>query len=105
MNDITIAEMIAAIEDETLKAWWQQIGNLPEEFTVCEFFMKSLHACSTAAALKNESQEVGQKILGYPAATNGAVETTKSNQLFFRRTASINSLVVVDLDNSVPSNG
>lgn len=106
MNDITLEEMIAAISDEGLKAWWTTPkSELPPDCTMAEFFVKSLHACSLAAAKRNETLEAGQKIVGYPSATNGAIETAKNNQLFFRRTAAIISLVAVDLDNSFPALG
>jgi hypothetical protein len=104
MNDITKEEMTQVITDETLKAWWEGV-ELPEECTVNEFFVKCLEACSVAAAQKNETREAGQKILGYPSATNGAIARTKTNQLYFPRTSTVSSLVVVDLDVVIPAVG
>lgn len=106
MNDITLAEMIAAITDEPLKAWWTTPTTaLPAEYTMCEFLVKTLAACSQAATQKNATLEPGQKIVGYPPATNGVVETSKNGQLFFRRTAPVVSFVAVGLDSSYPAAG
>ncbi len=106
MNDITLEEMIAATSDEALKAWWTSpAATLPPEYSVAEFFMKTLHACSIAATVKNATLEPGQKIVGYLPATNSSVETSKNNQLFFKRTAAVIALVAVDLDNSFPAVG
>jgi hypothetical protein len=104
MSDITKEEMTQALEDETLRAWWESL-ELPEEFTVNEFFVKCLEACSLAAAQKNETLEPGQKILGYPAATNGAIARSKNGRLYFPRTTTINSFVVVNLDMATPAVG
>jgi hypothetical protein len=104
MSDITKEEMTQALEDETLRAWWENL-ELPEEFTVNEFFVKCLEACSLAATQKNETLEPGQKILGYPAATNGAIARAKSGQLYFPRTSTVSSLVVVNLDMATPPLG
>ena len=104
MSDITLAEMIEKIEDPILKAWWEKL-ELPEDFTMNEFFVKSLEALSIAAAQKNETLEAGKKILGYPRPTDGAIARTQSNQLFFPRTSTVVSRVVVSLDMATPSVG
>ena len=103
-TDITFAEMIASIEDPELKAWWGKL-DLPANFTVNEFFVKSLEAASIAAASKNETLESGAKILGYPPAINGAISRTSTNQLFFPRTTTLISRVGASLDVSIPSLG
>ena len=104
MNDITSQELAQAIEDEALRVWWEGI-NFPADFTVNEFLVKTLEAASIAAAQKNESLEAGNKILGYPPATNGAIARTSSNQLFFPRTSTVASRVVVNLDLATPTVG
>jgi hypothetical protein len=103
-TDITPAELTASITDAALRAWWEKL-ELPANFTVNEFFVKSLEAASIAATLKNETLEAGKKILGYPPATNGAISRTPGNQLFFPRTTTIVSRVGVNLDVSIPSLG
>lgn len=105
MNDITFAEMIEAVKDESLKTWLEKIGAFPEDFTMCEFMMKIIEACSIAAKIKNESLEEGAKILAYSTVTNSTVEVSKNNNLFFRSTMSVNSLVVVDFDAAQALNG
>lgn len=105
MADITVEELIEAIQDEDLKAWWTSLRGLPEDFSINEFFVKSLDAVSVAAAKKNETLEPGQKILGYPPATNGAIARSKDNQLYFPRTSTIISFVVAPLDGATPSVG
>jgi hypothetical protein len=98
--DITLPELIKAIEDENLKTWWENI-NFPEDFTMNEFLVKILEAASIAAAVKNETLEPGKKILGYPPATNGAI-ARMGNQIFFPRTSTVVSRVVTTLDNATP---
>lgn len=102
--DITLAELIAAIDDPILRAWWEKL-DLPEEFTVNEFFVKSLEAASIAASAKNETLEAGKKILGYPPATNGAIVRTAAGQLYYPRTATLVSRVVTSLDYATPTVG
>lgn len=102
--DITPAELAEALEDETLRGWWEKL-TFPEDFTLNEFFVKLLEAASIAAAQKNESLEPGKKILGYPPATNGALGRAGGNQLFFPRTSTVVSRVVVNLDNATPTVG
>ena len=105
-NDLTLAEMIAALSDEALVTWWTApTPSLPPDYTMAEFLSKILDACSVAAATKNEALEPGQKIVGYLPAVNGAVEMSGNDTLFFRRTASISTLVVVDLDSTLPAIG
>lgn len=104
MNDITVQELGQAIEDETLRVWWERL-DMPAEFTMNEFLVKTLEAASIAAAQKNESLPPGEKILGYPPATNGAIARTVSNQLFFPRTSTVVSRVVVNLDLATPTLG
>jgi hypothetical protein len=70
--------------------------------TVTQFLQKTLQACSQAAAARNETLEPGQKILGYPQAVNSAVELSKNQQLFFKRSATVTSFVAVNLDKSFP---
>jgi hypothetical protein len=101
MNDITPEELIEAIEDEALRDWWKAL-NFPENFTVNEFLVKAIEAASIAASQKNETLEPGKKILGYPPATNGALARANGNQLFFPRTSTIVSRVVVTLDMATP---
>jgi hypothetical protein len=103
--DITLEELINAIEDETLKAWWTAVKELPEEFSINEFFVKCLDAAAIAAARRNETLEPGQKILGYPPAANGAIAQTKTGQLYFPRTSTVSSFVVVPLDGATPTVG
>lgn len=105
MSDITLEELTEATEDEVLKAWWADIKALPEDFSVNEFLVKVLDAAATAAARKNETLEPGQKILGYPAATNGAIARSKNNVSYFPRTSTVTSFVVVSLDGATPSVG
>jgi len=105
MNDITFAEMIEALKDESLKAWFTRIGAFPEDFTPCEFLMKIIQACSIAAQAKNETLEVGAKILAYSAATSSSVDVSKNNNFFFRSVMSVNSVIVVDLDAAQALNG
>lgn len=103
-GDITIDDIIQALPDGILKTWLKEVG-FPEEYTVNEFLVKLIDAASQAAAQKNETLEPGQKILGYPAATNGAIARAKSGQLFFPRTSIVSSFVVVDLDQVAPTVG
>jgi hypothetical protein len=103
-TDITFLEMAASMQDPALRAWWEKL-ELPPNFTVNEFFVKSLEAASIAAALKNETLEPGAKILGYPPATNGAISRTPTNQLFFPRTTTVVSRIGLSLDVSIPSLG
>jgi len=105
MADITIEELVEGIEDEDLKAWWTSLKGLPEDFSVNEFFIKSLDAASVAATRKNETLEPGQKILGYPPATNGVIARSKNNQLYFPRTSTVTSFVVIPLDGATPAVG
>ena len=105
MSDITLEEFIAGIEDEDLKAWWTGLKGLPEDFSINEFFIKCLDAASVAATRKNETLEAGQKILGYPAPTNGAITRAKNNVSYFPRTSTITSFVVISLDGATPSVG
>jgi hypothetical protein len=104
MNDILIGELTEAIEDETLKDWWAKL-DLPPEFSVNEFLVKTLEAASIAATKKNETLESGQKILGYPRAADGGIARTQSNQLFFPRTSSVISNIVISLDYATPVTG
>lgn len=104
MNDITVVELAQAIEDETLRTWWEHL-DLPADFTINEFLLKTLEAASIAAAQLNENLEPGKKITGYPPATNGAITRTGSNQLFFPRTSTLVSRVVVNLDQATPTLG
>lgn len=104
MNDITPQELAQVIEDDALRTWWEGVA-FPADFTLNEFLQKTLEAASIAAAQKNESLEAGKKILGYPPATNGAITRTGSNQLFFPRTSTVVSRVVVNLDQATPTVG
>jgi hypothetical protein len=104
MDDITFEELIAAIEDENLQAWWAK-ANFPEDFTLNEFFVKTLEAASIAATARNETLEAGKKILGYPPAVNGAIARASGNKLFFSRTSTVVSRVVINLDNATPTVG
>ncbi|MEG4066255.1 hypothetical protein QUA42_02685 [Microcoleus sp. Pol11C2] len=104
MNDITLQELAQATEDEALRAWWEKL-DMPVDFTLNEFLVKTLEAASIAAAQKNESLSPGEKILGYPPAANGAIARTGSNQLFFPRTSTVVSRVVVNLDLATPTVG
>lgn len=103
-NDITPQELTAAIEDEALRTWWEGI-TFPPEFSINEFLVKALEAASIAAAQKNETLDAGQKITGYPRATNGAIAYTSANQLFFPRTSTVVSRVMVTLDMATPAIG
>lgn len=105
MNDITFEEMTQAVKDEPLKAWLMQIGKLPEDFTVCEMMLKMLEGCSNAAKSKNEALDVGAKILAYPPTVNGSIENSKNGLPFFRSTASVTSVVVVNFDQAQAPNG
>lgn len=104
MNDITPQELAQTIEDDALRTWWEGIA-FPADFTLNEFLQKTLEAASIAATKKNESLPAGEKILGYPPATNGAIARTGSNQLFFPRTSTVVSRVVVNLDMATPTVG
>ena len=99
--DITLEQLTEAVEDDDLKALWAGI-KLPENFTIIEFFVKSLEAASIAASKANESLEPGKKILAYPAATNGAIAKASGGELFFPRSHSVASRVVVSLDGATP---
>jgi hypothetical protein len=101
MNDITLEQVVEALEDEDLKSALASL-KLPEDMTINEFFVKLLDAASIAAAQANESLESGKKILGYPPATNGAIARAGSGQLFFPRSQSVTSRVVVSLDGATP---
>jgi hypothetical protein len=101
MSDITREQLTEAVEDEDLKALWATM-TLPENFTIIEFFMKSLEAASIAAAKANEGLEAGKKILAYPPATNGAIAKASGGELFFPRSHSVASRVVVSLDGATP---
>jgi hypothetical protein len=101
MDDITLEQLAEAVEDEDLKAVVAGL-KLPEGLTINEFFMKLLDAASIAAAQANEGLEPGKKILAYPPATNGAIARAGSGQLFFPRSHSVASRVVVTLDGATP---
>ena len=102
--DITLEQLIDAIEDESLKNAVSRFA-LPEDFTMNEFLVKWLEAATIAAEKQNETLDPGKKILGYPPATNGAIARTQSNQLYFPRTSAVVSRVVVNLDQSTPNVG
>jgi hypothetical protein len=101
MNDIDFEQLVEAMEDESLKAALATL-KLPEDLTINEFFVKLLDAASIAASRVNENLEAGKKILGYPPATNGAIARAGSGQLFFPRSHSVASRVVVSLDGATP---
>lgn len=105
MNDITFEEMVQAVKDKSLKAWLMQFSELPEGFTVCEIMLKMLSACSSAARDKNETLDAGSKILAYPPIANGSIENSKNGFPFFRSTASVTSLIVVNFDAAQAPNG
>jgi hypothetical protein len=105
MNDVTFPELTESVKDESLKAWLTQVGKLPEDFTVCEFMLKMLEGCSMAAKKKNETLNAGEKVLAYPPAVNGPVEVSKNGLPFFRSTASVTSVVVVNFDAAQAPNG
>jgi hypothetical protein len=101
MSDIIILELVEAIEDEALKAWWGKL-ELPADFTMNEFFIKTLEAASIAAAKKNEALPAGNKILSYPPATNGPVTRAAENQMFVPRTSTVTTRLVISLDMATP---
>ncbi len=104
IGDITVGQLMEELEDENLKAVWSTI-KLPEGTTINEFFLKSLEAASLAAAALNENLEPGKRILGYPPATNGAIARAGSGQLFFPRSHTVNSRIVIELDGATPVMG
>jgi hypothetical protein len=101
MEDITLEQLVEALEDEDLKTVLASL-KLPEDMTINEFLVKLLDAASRVTAQINESLEPGKKILAYPPPTNGAIARAGSGQLFFPRSHSIASRVVVTLDGATP---
>ncbi|MDB9510607.1 hypothetical protein PN499_05375 [Kamptonema animale CS-326] len=98
LSPLDIAEFLAP--DDPIKAIWENLS-LPKGFTVNEFFAKSLSAAAKAADKVNATLPEKSRIQGYPQPVNGAIKQDSQGTLFFERTASVRSNILVDLEFSV----
>jgi hypothetical protein len=98
LSTLDIADNL--VIDDPIRAIWEKI-DLPDGYTVNEFFAKSLSAASKAADKINALLPEKKRIQGYPAPVNGAIKQDGAGTLYFERTASVRSNIVVDLELSV----
>lgn len=103
--DLTIAEIVAEIDDTDLATWWTDAAPLPASVQTAEFFAKCLKAAHIAQQKKNlaAAPAVGEALNSYlaPITSNPVLDITSGLQTFTAQ-HTVRVVSPVNLDLAVP---